>query len=255
MVINISFLEEEHMSKEKLIVALDVDSLDKAVTLVEQLAPHVGVFKIGMELYNSAGPDAVRQIVKRGSKVFLDLKLHDIPTTVAKTVRVLTRLGVSIINIHAGGGLAMMQAAASAAQDEAAVRGIKPPKVIAVTVLTSLDQNALNTQLNIPGTVEEQVLRWAKLAQQAGLHGVVCSPREIKAIRETCGENFIIITPGIRPAGVSKNDQQRVMTPAEAVKLGASYLVVGRPITGAKEPVQAAREIVNEISKASGGNG
>ncbi|MBM7855144.1 orotidine-5'-phosphate decarboxylase [Desulfohalotomaculum tongense] len=235
------------MGKRKLIAALDVDSLDKALSLVDQLASHVGMFKVGMELYNAAGPEVVRQIRRRGGRVFLDLKLHDIPTTVARTTRVLTRLGVSILNIHAGGGLAMMQAAASAVQDEAAVQGIEPPQVIAVTVLTSMDEITLNTQLNIPGTVEEQVLRWTKLAQQAGLHGVVCSPLEIKTIRETCGPNFTIVTPGIRPAGSEKNDQRRVMTPAEAVKLGATYLVVGRPITAAENPAEAARAIVKEI--------
>ncbi|MTI79783.1 MAG: orotidine-5'-phosphate decarboxylase [Firmicutes bacterium] len=235
------------MGKEKLIVALDVDTVDEALALVDKLAPHVGMFKVGMELYNAAGPDAVKKIIERGGKVFLDLKMHDIPTTVAKTARVLTRLGVSIINIHASGGLAMMQATASAVQDEAAVKGVQPPQVIAVTVLTSMDQNALNTQLNMAGTVEEQVVRWSKLAQQAGLHGVVCSPREIKAIREACGKNFTIITPGIRPAGVDKNDQERIMTPAEAVQLGVSYLVVGRPITQADNQVEAAKAIVEEI--------
>lgn len=241
------------MGKEKLIVALDVDSLDRALELVEQLQPHVGMFKVGMELYNAVGPRAVQAIRERGGKVFVDLKLHDIPTTVAKAARVLTRNGASIINVHAGGGLAMMQAAASAVQDEAAMLGIEMPQVIAVTVLTSMDQSALNSQLNISGTVEEQVVRWAKLAQQAGLHGVVASPWEIKAIREACGSSFVIITPGIRPMGVKKNDQERVMTPKEAVELGATYLVIGRPITGAENPVQAAKTIVEEITGIDGG--
>ena len=241
------------MGKEKLIVALDVDNLDKAIQLVEQLQPHVGMFKVGMELFNAEGPKAVRMITERGGKVFVDLKFHDIPTTVARAARVLTKHGASILNVHAGGGLAMMQAAASAVQDEAAALEIEPPKVIAVTVLTSMDQIALNSQLNIPGTVEEQVVRWARLAQQAGLHGVVASPLEISAIKKACGEAFDIITPGIRPVGVKKNDQERVMTPNRAVQLGATYLVIGRPITGAEDPVKAAEAIVKEISEASGG--
>ncbi|MEG6617109.1 orotidine-5'-phosphate decarboxylase [Peptococcaceae bacterium 1198_IL3148] len=241
------------MGKEKLIVALDVDSLDKALRLVDQLQPHVGMFKVGMELYNAVGPQVLHAIHERGGKVFLDLKMHDIPTTVAKAARVLTRHGAAIINVHAAGGLAMLQATASAVQDEAAVQGIKPPQVIAVTVLTSMDQIALNSQLNIPGTVQGQVVRWAKMAQQAGLHGVVASPWEIKAIRETCGDNFVIITPGIRPMGTQKNDQERIMTPKEAVALGATYLVIGRPITAATDPVTAAKAIVAEISEVDGG--
>ena len=240
------------MAKEKLIVALDVDSTERAMQLVDQLHAHVGMFKVGMELFNAAGPQVLQAIRNRGGKVFLDLKLHDIPTTVAKACRVLTRHRVSIINIHAGGGLAMMQAAASAVQDEAAVFGIEPPMVIAVTVLTSMDQGVLNCQLNISGTLEEQVVRWAKLAQQAGLHGVVASPQEITATREVCGNIFNIITPGIRPAGVDKNDQQRVMTPAEAIELGATYLVIGRPVTGAENPVAVVQAIVEEMSKVKG---
>ncbi len=236
------------MSKEKLIVALDVDSIAEALRLVDMLHPYVGMFKVGMELYNAVGPAAVQEIQKRGGKVFIDLKLHDIPNTVAKAARVLTRLGASIINVHAGGGLAMMQAARSAVQDEAAALGIEPPMLIAVTVLTSLDQEALNRQLNIDKRVEEQVVHWAKLAQRAGLDGVVASPREIKAIRQACGEQFAIITPGIRPAGSQKNDQKRTMTPKEAIELGAHYLVVGRPITAATDPVLAAQGIVAEIS-------
>ncbi|WP_031516149.1 orotidine-5'-phosphate decarboxylase [Desulfofalx alkaliphila] len=241
------------MGKEKLIVALDVDSLDKALALVDKLAPHVGMFKVGMELFNAEGPQAVRAIRERGGKVFLDLKMHDIPTTVAKAARVLTRHGASIINLHAGGGLAMMQAAAQAVEEEAGALGIECPLVIAVTVLTSMDQSAMNNQLNIPGTVEEQVVHWAKLAQQAGLQGVVASPLEIESIRAACGHDFSIVTPGIRPAGVKKDDQHRIMTPAKAIERGASYLVVGRPITAADNPVDAARSIVEEITRVSGG--
>lgn len=243
------------MSKEKIIVALDVDSLDKAMELVEQLQPYVGMFKVGMELYNAVGPKAISAIRERGGQVFVDLKLHDIPTTVAKAARVLTRQGASIINVHATGGVAMMQAAASAVQDEAATQGITPPLLIAVTVLTSMDQETLNTQLRIPGTVQENVVHWAKLAQLAGLHGVVASPREITAIRKACGENFVIVTPGIRPLGAAKNDQERITTPEEAVRLGASYLVIGRPITQAGNPVEAVQQIIAGLEKIKGGDG
>lgn len=240
------------MSKEKIIVALDVDTLDRALELVEQLQPYVGMFKVGMELYNAVGPRAISAIRERGGEVFVDLKLHDIPTTVAKAVRVLTRNGAAIINVHASGGVAMMQAAASAVQDEAAVQGITPPQLIAVTVLTSMDQETLNCQLQIPGPVEQNVVHWAELAQQAGLHGVVASPREITAIRKACGEEFVIITPGIRPLGTAKNDQERITTPEEAVQLGATYLVIGRPITQAANPVEAVQNIIAGLDKTKG---
>jgi len=241
------------MSKEKIIVALDVDTLERALELVGQLQPYVGMFKVGMELYNAVGPRAISAIRERGGEVFVDLKLHDIPTTVAKAARVLTKNGASIINVHASGGLAMMQAAASAVQDEAAVQNITPPQLIAVTVLTSMDQETLNCQLQIPGTVEENVVRWAELTQQAGLHGVVASPREITAIRKACGEDFVIITPGIRPLGVAKNDQERITTPEEAVQLGATYLVIGRPITKEPNPVEAVQKIIAQLEKTNGG--
>ncbi|MCD5406451.1 MAG: orotidine-5'-phosphate decarboxylase [Desulfotomaculum sp.] len=240
------------MAKEKLIIALDVDSSEQALQLVHQLHAHVGVFKVGMELFNAAGSEVIQAIHNIGGKVFLDLKLHDIPTTVARTCRVLTRYKVAIINIHASGGLAMMQAAASAVHDEAAMLGIEPPLVIAVTVLTSMDQGVLNCQLNIPGTVKEQVVHWAKLAQQAGLDGVVASPQEITAIREECGDIFNILTPGIRQIGIAKNDQERVMTPAEAIAQGATYLVIGRPVTGAENPATVAQAIIVEISEIKG---
>lgn len=242
------------MGKEKIIVALDVDTLERALELVEQLHPYVGMFKVGMELYNAVGPRAISAIRERGGEVFVDLKLHDIPTTVAKAARVLTKNGASIINVHASGGLAMMQAAASAVQDEAAVQNIVPPQLIAVTVLTSMDQETLNCQLQIPGTVEENVVRWAELTQQAGLHGVVASPREITAIRKACGDDFVIITPGIRPLGAAKNDQERITTPEEAVQLGATYLVIGRPITKAPNPVEAVKEIIAKLEKTNGGH-
>lgn len=241
------------MSKKKIIVALDVNTLEQALALVAQLHPYVGMFKVGMELYNAVGPRVVSAIREQGGEVFVDLKLHDIPTTVSRAARVLTKNRASVINVHASGGLAMMQAAASAVQDEAAVQGITAPQLIAVTVLTSMDQATLNSQLQIAGTVEESVVRWAVLAQQAGLHGVVASPREITAIRKACGEDFVIVTPGIRPLGAAKNDQERITTPGEAVELGASYLVIGRPITQADNPIAAVEKIIAELENTRGG--
>lgn len=233
--------------KERIIVALDVDTPARAKRLVKNLSGDVGMFKIGMQLFNSAGPEIVRELKNSGNEIFLDLKLHDIPNTVAKASRVLTRLGVNIFNVHAGGGRAMMSAAAEATRDEASGLGIKPPLVVAVTVLTSLDRDALNNEVGIPGDVGERVIQWARMSQEAGLDGVVASPKEVKAIREACGPDFVVITPGIRPAGAASDDQKRIMTPLEAVREGSTYLVIGRPITGAESPAEAARGIGEEI--------
>lgn len=233
--------------KERLIVALDVDNEDRALELAKKLAPHVGMFKVGMELFYACGPGIINSIRKQGGKVFIDLKLHDIPNTVSRAIKVLTRYGASIINVHAAGGEEMMRAAAEAVGDEAARRGIERPLVIAVTVLTSLGQKEFNEQLGIAGSIRERVTYWAEMARQSGLDGVVASAREAAAIREACGESFVIVTPGIRPAGAGAGDQKRVVTPAEAVKNGSTYLVVGRPITGARDPIQAANRVTGEI--------
>ncbi|OPX86782.1 MAG: Orotidine 5'-phosphate decarboxylase [Pelotomaculum sp. PtaB.Bin104] len=233
--------------KNPLIVALDVDTVDEAEALAGALAPYTGALKVGMQLFNSAGPEAVRRLIEKKASVFVDLKLHDIPNTVAGAARALTRLGAAIFNVHAAGGRAMMQEAANAARDEAGKSGIKPPQVIAVTVLTSIDEVIFSQELGFHGSIEDRVVAWARLAQEAGLDGVVASPKEISAIRKACGKDFVIITPGVRPAGAAANDQKRTMTPYEAVNLGASYLVVGRPVTAAQDPVEAARAILKEI--------
>lgn len=237
-------------AKDRIIVALDVPDLKAGEKLVENLFPYVGMFKVGLELYTAAGPAAIQMVKEHGGKVFADLKLHDIPNTVAGAARLLVRQGVDMLNVHAAGGRSMLKVAVQAVREEAAIAGRQAPLLIAVTVLTSLDGAALRWEVGIEREVEEQVVRWARLSQDCGLDGVVASPQEIKALREACGPEFIIVTPGVRPAGAARGDQRRVMTPAEALSQGASYLVIGRPITAATDPVAAARAIEAEM-KAS----
>lgn len=234
--------------KERLIVALDVDSRERAIEFVKKLAPHVGMFKVGMELFYACGPDIINSIRELGGKVFVDLKLHDIPNTVYRAARVLTRLGVFMINVHAAGGTEMMRAAAQAAGEEADRLGTGRPLVIAVTVLTSMGQEEFNEQLGIAGSIQERVASWAEMARDSGLDGVVASAREAAVIRKACGDSFVIVSPGIRPAGTAAGDQKRIVTPAKAVKAGSTYLVVGRPIIAAPDPVAAARQVVGEIT-------
>lgn len=237
-----------HEFKNQLIIALDVDTMAQAEALADKLGPYAGGFKVGMQLYNSVGPEAVRGLREKGAPVFVDLKLHDIPNTVAGASRVLTRHGASILNVHAAGGVEMMAAAVNASRDEAAGTGIKPPLVVAVTVLTSISQDVFNKEIGLTGAIRDRVVSWALLAREAGLDGVVASPLEIAPIRKACGDDFVIITPGVRPAGTSADDQKRTMTPGEAVRLGATYLVVGRPVTAAPDPVQAVCAILDEFS-------
>lgn len=233
--------------KEKVLVALDVESKAEALKLAETLRGSVGGFKIGSRLFTAEGPGMVRTLTERGDRVFLDLKFHDIPNTVATAVAAATDLGVWMVNVHASGGTAMMRAAREAAQETAARRQSTPPLVIAVTVLTSLNQAALR-ETGIVIDLPDQVLRLAELTRDAGLDGVVASPRETHAIRSRCGAGFTIVTPGIRggTAGTSKDDQERTMTPSEAVNAGASYLVVGRPIIAASDALAAARAITGD---------
>lgn len=205
------------------------------------------MFKVGMELFYSTGGGIVEEIKKRDCAVFIDLKLHDIPNTVARACRVLTRLGPDIINLHAQGGPEMMKAAVEAVNDEAIKSGVKKPLIIAVTVLTSINKEVFNEFIGISGEVEDYVLKWSKMSMDCGLDGVVASPLEIKLIRKTCGSDFIIVTPGIRPTDFEKGDQKRVMTPSGAIKAGSTYLVVGRPITGVTDPLNATRKILHEI--------
>jgi orotidine-5'-phosphate decarboxylase len=235
-------------AKDRLIVALDVDALDTALTLVERLAGLVNRFKIGSQLFTAAGPAAVLAVRERGGEVFLDLKYHDIPNTVAGAAREATRLGVFMFNVHASGGRAMMRAGAEAATAAAKEFAVRRPLVIAVTVLTSLDRRALGAELGVASSVEGHVLHLCQLAREAGLDGTVASPNEIRAIRNNLGPGWVIVTPGVRPAGGLVNDQARIATPGAAARAGAHYLVVGRPITAAADPAQAVHTILAEIS-------
>lgn len=237
------------LAKERLIVALDVDTDCQAEDLIKQLAPYAGMFKVGMQLFYQAGPDLVRRLKQQGVKVFLDLKLHDIPNTVGQAARALAELGTDMINVHASGGPEMMRAAATVVRERAAALNLSVPLIISVTMLTSIDQHTFNHDLGIPGAIQEMVTRQAKLTKEAGLDGVVASPNEITVIREACGKEFKIVTPGIRPAWSVAGDQKRIMTPAQAVRQGADYLVVGRPITAATDPPQAAHQILAEIAE------
>ncbi len=232
---------------EQLLVALDVDTVAEARALADQLRGIVGGFKIGSRLFTSAGPAFVEELASRGDRVFLDLKFHDIPNTVAGAITAATRLGVWMVNVHASGGSAMMRAARAAADEEAARASRPAPLVIAVTMLTSLDQRAL-TQIGLNCSVTAQVERLAALTEAAGLDGVVASPQEIAIIRRACGPRFAIVTPGIRGAGDAKGDQSRTLSAAGALAAGASYLVVGRPIIAAADPRAAAERIATECS-------
>jgi orotidine-5'-phosphate decarboxylase len=226
-------------SRERLIVALDVPGVDAARALVARLRGHVGLFKVGSQLFTAAGPELVREIVGSGERVFLDLKFHDIPNTVAGAVSSASRLGVTLVDVHGLGGRAMLEAAV----------GSLPAlgtRLLAITILTSHDEETLG-QIGVNGTVQESVRRLAELARDCGVDGVVASPHEVALIREACGPDFLIVTPGIRPAGSAKGDQARLATPRAALEAGADYLVVGRPITEAEDPAAAADAIVREM--------
>jgi orotidine-5'-phosphate decarboxylase len=237
-------------AKDKLIVALDVDSAARALDLFDKLRDVVGMFKIGSQLFTAAGPDIVRQIIARGGRVFLDLKFHDIPNTVAAAGIEATRLGVSIFNVHASGGAAMLQRTADAVAEIANREGLARPKVIAVTLLTSLDQTSLK-QLGVNDEPRAMVARLARSASDCGLDGVVASPLEIGFIRqEISSPDFLIVTPGIRSTDEVNDDQERTLTASEAISAGADYLVVGRPILNADDPLAAAEKVVAEIDSA-----
>jgi orotidine-5'-phosphate decarboxylase len=234
------------------LVALDVDTAARAHALADRLRGVVGGFKIGSQLFTSAGPSMVEALVARGDRVFLDLKFHDIPNTVAGAVAAATRLGVWMVNVHASGGSAMMRAAREAARTEAARRSVPPPLLIAVTVLTSADEPML-AEIGAKGPVLAQVARLATLAQAAGLDGVVASPLEIATIRKGCGDAFAIVTPGIRGAADALGDQSRTSSAAAALAAGATHLVIGRPIIAAADPRAAAERIAAECRSVTGG--
>lgn len=230
----------------KLIVALDVDTKEKAVFLVKKLREDVGIFKIGSELFTSCGPDVIKEVKSNGCEVFLDLKFHDIPNTVARSAIAAVRSGALIFNVHALGGADMMKKAAEAVAKEARALKIEKPKIIAVTVLTSMDENNLK-KIGIDDNMENQVLRLAKLARESGMDGVVASPSETGLIRKSIGKDFLIVTPGVRPSWAAVNDQKRIAAPKEAIENGADFIVVGRPITEAADPVSAAKKVLEEI--------
>lgn len=235
---------------DKLIVALDVETPDEALALVNQLRDVAGMFKIGSQLFTLAGPRIVKDVVASGAKVFLDLKFHDIPHQVAGAARSAAQLGVSLFTVHASGGAEMMRRAAEAVADIAERERTPRSAILAVSVLTSMDRNAL-AQIGINSSPEESVLRLVKLAEESGVDGVVASPQEAERIRATvANRKFLIVTPGIRPSGGGGDDQRRVATAAAALQAGADYLVVGRPITAAPDPVAAARAIAAEMQRA-----
>jgi orotidine-5'-phosphate decarboxylase len=227
--------------RERLIVALDVPSASEAQKLVARIGDAAGIYKVGLQLFIAEGPSIVRDLVSSGRRVFLDLKLHDIPTTVALAVKSAAELGVHMLTIHASGGAAMLRAATEAAAGRI--------NLLAVTVLTSLNDEDMQ-EIGVSGRASDQVLRMAALAQSAGCQGIVTSPHESLMVRKALGEGFAIVTPGIRPAGVETNDQQRIATPAQAISNGASHIVVGRPITHAADPAKAAAAIIAEMEQA-----
>lgn len=231
-------------AREKIIFALDVHELSEVEKWSDLLASKVGMFKIGKQLFTSAGPAAVRAIQKQGGEIFLDLKYHDIPNTVAMATLEAARLGVKLTNLHALGGYEMMATTMDALDKE--FKGARRTKVLAVTILTSSTEETLRG-IGIEHSVKDMVVRLAKLAKSAGVDGVVASPQEVQLIREACGPDFLIVTPGVRPSFASTDDQKRIMTPAAAVSQGADYLVIGRPISAAADPAEAADMIVSEI--------
>src|SRR5579864_1142411 len=224
--------------RERLIVALDVSTAAEAQKLVQRIGDSAGVYKVGLQLFTAEGPKIVRDLVSSGRQVFLDLKLHDIPNTVAHAVQSAVELGAHMLTVHASGGAAMLRAAAEASAGRV--------NILAVTVLTSLSIDDLH-EVGVQGEVEAQALRMAALAKSAGGQGIISSPRELIALRKTLGPEFLIVTPGIRPAGAETHDQQRIATPGLAIANGASHIVVGRPITHASDPALAAQAIISEM--------
>ena len=236
-------------AKQRLIFALDVDDFSAAESWVQRLREKVGVFKVGKQLFTHCGPDVVRMIRERGGEVFLDLKYHDIPNTVAKAAVEACKLGVKMFNVHALGGLEMMRQTVAEVDAYCAGIGCQRPVMLAVTILTSSTEETLRG-VGIDRPVREMVPRLARLAKEAGFDGVVASPQEVELIRAACGNDFAIVTPGVRPAFAAQDDQKRITTPAAAISAGATYLVIGRPISAAADPLQAAGLILAEIESA-----
>ena len=238
-------MNENNVSASRIIVALDYPDARSALALVERIEPGTCRLKVGKELFTRAGPQLVEQLVARDFDVFLDLKFHDIPNTVASACHAAAELGVWMLNVHALGGERMMLAAR-----EGIGRAAQQPLLIAVTILTSMDEHDL-AGIGLAGSPQDNVMRLAGLANNCGLDGVVCSSRETAALRASLGEDFLLVTPGIRPAGVASDDQRRVMTPLEAIRSGSSYLVIGRPVTQADDPVSVLRTLNSELSASA----
>ena len=234
-------------ARDRIALALDVDNDQDALAIVAELRDSVGVFKVGHQLFTAYGPDIVRRIVGMGGRVFLDLKYHDIPNTVAKASAEAVKLGVSIFNVHSLGGIDMMRAAVESAKETAGKYNVPVPTLLAVTILTSMDEKSMRKELKITRSLQREVAHLARLAQRAGMHGVVASPQEIKMLRRVVRGEFVILTPGVRPAWADRDDQKRVMTPGEAVRAGADYIVVGRPVLKATDRKAAVNKIIEEI--------
>jgi len=240
-------------AKDRLALALDVDSDREALGIVAELKDSVGVFKVGLQLFTAYGPDIVRRITGMGGRVFLDLKYHDIPNTVAKASAEAVKLGVSIFNVHSLGGFDMMKAAAESSKETAEKLNLPAPVVLAVTILTSMDGKSVRKELKITRSLQREVVHLARLARRAGMHGVVASPQEIKTLRRAVRGEFVILTPGVRPVWADRDDQKRVMTPGEAVKAGADYIVVGRPVLKASDRKTAVEKILEEMNSQKPG--
>jgi len=233
---------------ERIILALDYPTLSETEHMLDQLRGHVRYVKVGMELFYGEGPEAVYQLKERDLKVFVDLKVHDIPNTAKGAIRSLARVGADMVNVHAAGGQAMM-AAAREGLEQGTPAGSPRPLLMGVTMLTSTNQSVMNEEIGIPGELAQTVARYAQLANSAGLDGVVASPLEVPLIKQTVGDGFLTVTPGIRPEGTAAGDQQRITTPAEAFRLGSDYIVIGRAITGAADPLAAWQAVMQSLEQ------
>ncbi|MBI5194766.1 MAG: orotidine-5'-phosphate decarboxylase [Nitrospirae bacterium] len=235
------------MNSERIILALDVSDFDDAMSIVNKFKDHIDIFKVGSELFTAVGPKIIEEINSIGKKVFLDLKYHDIPNTVSKTASVVSRLGVFMFNVHTLGGLEMMKQTADTLTKMSLKHNIPQPRLLGVTILTSIDQKTLTDELGIGQRMKTQVKHLAGLALKAGLDGVVASPEDIESIRSHCGKGFLIVTPGIRPSWAPMDDQKRTMTPKEALNLGADYIVIGRAVLAQADPLTALEKILEEL--------
>ncbi len=236
--------------RERIILALDIADYDEALDIIQKFKEHIDIFKVGHELFTSAGPEIVKKINSMGKKVFLDLKYHDIPNTVSKSALAAAQLGVFMFNVHTLGGLEMMKQAAQTLVEFSLKKNIAKPRLLGITILTSIDQAALRDELGIVQSMRTQVKHLAGLALKAGLDGVIASPQDIETIRSHCNHGFLIVTPGIRPLWTPQDDQKRTMTPKKAIRRGADYIVIGRAIMSQPDPVKALKQIENEIADA-----